>query len=646
MYGGFVLRIYDHDRRGALPAVYGGAIRKVIFKASNKAPAASGAGGPSSTTTVLDKGENLIAKLQRDLWALGFWVFPRTNKDGVEEPVVSDTFDWRTEWAVREFQIAARMKHVAVDNPERKANTPEEKKELSLKGKRLFRLSRKANEHDFSEEPTGVLTVFTAKAIKFWLENGYRCPLVIQAMTIKNPTGDRAPVAAYAENIWCYNEIPRAAYKMHAWDFSGYFEEEVRECVVVGDYQTYMRWAGPCSVPSKGQCLPEAEVSPKNFLNKDWDASDLSVAERSTFRVVAGVSEQECRGYLDSVNFYDNCLGSIGPCHWTGPMDKGEGVVGPGELCGLMAYWEIEHPALFERCFSRLGIWGPQWGSPPGKQKEQEGRPWCGAGHNPTGFVYVKGSDYLNKPAGSKNFTQVPDASAAQRDFEESSWLKSWTWTYRLEMSARTIPEFRQAMWEYAVRRIRRIRLMSHVGSWVPEIRESDGSTRKAIMSDILTSEQGTAVLLRFHVRFPAMLTSPTGKYAVLHDALKAVMNTKLFKTKEPDGRPGATLPPNKWNTSHEIALVDAMLAMAKRVGEVATSSRQARFWPFANQLPAGSKGARTPYETHTWFPLVEVTVLKKPKGHGKKPPVEVKELVPKSELQLSAERGSFQLPP
>jgi hypothetical protein len=27
---------------------------------------------------------------------------------------------------------------------------------------------------------------------------------------------------------------------MHAWDFSGYFSEEVRECVVVGDYQKYL----------------------------------------------------------------------------------------------------------------------------------------------------------------------------------------------------------------------------------------------------------------------------------------------------------------------------------------------------------------------------------------------------------------------
>ncbi len=647
-YGGFVLRLHDRDRRGAAPAVYGGVLRKAIFSKPIKTAAATAtpaAGAP--TANVQDQDTRLVAKLRDHLWALGFWTFPRaTDATGVVGPVPADAFDWRVEWAVREFQVATAMPYVAVDEPAKpakagEAKSDEEKQKEAFLGKRLSRLKRAKNEHQVSLEPNGMVTAETAKAIKFWLEHHYVCPLVIQAMAAKK---DRKPVAAAVENIWCYDEVPNAAYKMHAWDFSGHFGEEIRECVVVGDYQKLgnTRWTGPRSVPERGQCLPEAEVSPAGALGKEW--SDLDGKEASVFRTVAAVAEQECYGFFDAVNFYDNCLGSIGPCHWTGPKDstKQGAAVSGGELCGFMAYLELNHSDVFRRCFSDLGIWGPIWGNPPGKAKSKEGRLYCGEGDNPGGFVYVKSTAFVEPKAAGKEFTQVPQAKVPQRSFDESCWLKSWQWAYRLEMAARTIPGFRKAMFDFAVRRIDRIRGMPHVGRLVPEIPLPGGGTRKALLSDVVTSEQGTAVLLRLHVRYSGMLGATKGRYAVLYDALRQVMAKPLFREKGPDGKPGKVLPPSEWEDAHEVALVDTMLTLAKRLGDVAVTSRAARFWPFGRQLAEDEKGAKTPYTNHTWFPTVEVEESEETIVKGKKVSRKLKLQLPSSKLQLSIERNSF----
>jgi hypothetical protein len=42
---------------------------------------------------------------------------------------------------------------------------------------------------------------------------------------------------------------------------------------------------------------------------KDW--ATMSEKEKSTLRAVAAVGQQECKGYLDCVNFYDNCRRSM-----------------------------------------------------------------------------------------------------------------------------------------------------------------------------------------------------------------------------------------------------------------------------------------------------------------------------------------------
>jgi hypothetical protein len=609
-------------RGAAAPAVYGGELHKVIFdpKKPLKKDVATKTGAAPGTTNVLDMSTKLIAKLHSHLWALGFWVFPRANHDGVIEPEALDTFDWRTEWAVREFQIAAAMPNVLVESPPKPpANDQEEKKqkdeEASL-GKRLSRLSQAPNGNKVNLEPTGVVTHETAEAIKYWLNKNYRCPLVIQAtqeVTVLGPKqkGKRREkkleLQIVGENIWRWDEIPHSGRDMVAWDFSGYYDLPDRYAdgnIPVGAFTFWKDYKGPVlpkpnQPPLMGHCWPEAELGPQSLIGKDWEA--MSDPEKSNLRVICAVGEQECKGYLDAVNFYDNCHGSMGPCHWTMPMENTPKVDGKvvkvpasGELCGFMAFLEAKYPTAFAKHFAHFGIWGPRWGkAPPGAAAH--GRPWIGTPETPGGFVYLL--------QGNHAFVEVPSDKVPGRGFAETYWLRGWPWVYRMEMATRTDPAIRKAMWDYAARRIAKIRAMTAVGDWVPEFVEPNGTKRKATLGDVLTSEQGIAVALRIHVRGSGLLTKVTGKKAVLRNALKVVLATDFFKGKDASGQPGKLLSPDKWKADHEIALVDAMIAEARKLGDVGGTSKLARDWPNRPPTRQETKERVEGKYPHTWYP-------------------------------------------
>jgi hypothetical protein len=569
-YGGFQLKFGDHDPLGDIPAVFGGKRRKTIFAGSKDAVCATG----RRSGNTMNCTDRMVEFLRDDLRALGFRAFPPKPKKVAKGAVNPESlFDWQTEWAVREFQIAAAMPNVAVEDPKKKPSDEDAKK----KGRYLSRLTAKTNDTKFKDDhPTGEVTPETARAIKHWLDNHYRCPVVIQAMQTVTVLGPKRKGKKrekkkerqiLSENVWRYDEIPHSSPEMHAWDFSGYYDIPAghsNEDIVVGHFTFYHAYHGPISDP--GQCWPEAELSPQGLLGKDW--ATMSGEEKSTFRAVAAVGQQECKGYLDCVNFYDNCHGSMGPCHWTMPMNTCD----PGELCGFVAFLESKYPAAFKKHFAQFGIWGPRWGKTP-PAASSRGRPWIGTPTTPSGYVYLCPHN--------GEFIQVPNKKTPGRGFAETYWLRSWQSVYRMEMAARTDPAIRKAMWDYAARRIAQIRAMTAVGDWVPKIVNEDGTERKATLADVITSEQGMAVALRVHVRWSGSLTGKGGSKAILHNALKAVLKTDLFKETDAHGRAGKLLSPDKWDHPHEIALVDAMVAaVVKGSPKNADSVKRARYWP------------------------------------------------------------------
>ena len=106
-------------------------------------------------------------------------------------------------------------------------------------------------------------------------------------------------------------------------------------------------------------------------------------------------------------------------------------------------------------------------------------------------------------------------------------------------------------------------------------------------IGDVITSERGAAVLLRLHVRWSGALSAASkGKEGkgkpILHDAIVHVLGDKTLKDTE--GKPlDWEKPASTWETSHEVALVDAMVHFTGVLGgpkQVASVSN-ARFWPF-----------------------------------------------------------------
>jgi hypothetical protein len=583
MYGGFQLQLGDHDLRDKEPAVYGGMIRKQILKDMKAAVA------PGDTSGNLINRVNMVAALRDDLWHLGFWVFPRqqADKNGVVRPVSSDTFDWQTAWAVREFQIAASMPNVAFEDVNKKPSEDEAKK----KGSYLSRLSAKTNDKKFDKPPCGVVTSETAELIKYWIEKSYRCPVVVQAMKMvpgPKPKGKKtAPLVAdgvRVENIWRHDEVTAGKTKMYAWDFSGHYDfpdDHTNEQIPVGRYKAKGNFCGP--IGDRSDSWPVARVTPQSWRGKDWSA--MSEEEKSTWRAIMAVAERECAGGLDVVNFWDNCHGSAGHYHWTMPKSDGSG----GEFCGLMAMLEAKFPDAFNKCFAQFGLWGPRWvGSTASDQREQ-----LHPGVTYGGYVYTKDVD--------GNFVRQPE----QGKFREANWLRSWHAAYRLEMAARTCADYRKAMWDYALMRLQGLLTMSQVDAWLPAACKTPG--KRVTLGDLFTSERGVAFILRLHVWRPASFVSATreqievknkktGKskkkwvgLPILHDALKKLMAEGTLMND--DGSPMEDekknirkweIPIGEWKDPHECKLLDAMLDYAGQytMPSAKGSLQRARFWP------------------------------------------------------------------
>jgi hypothetical protein len=176
-YGGFSLRRQDKD----VKKLWGGELRSAL---------------PTATH---------VQDLQNDLLALGFSLIG--NADGV--------FGRTTEWAVREFQIYARMEFVARIDPDLKDKIPDTHDFL-----KLIEVKNDDRYTGPNNPLSGVVNTETAKRIKAWVDKGWRCPVIACAFELKD--GTRTGTVK-GKNLWLGEIAHEKPARVYVRDFTRYY---------------------------------------------------------------------------------------------------------------------------------------------------------------------------------------------------------------------------------------------------------------------------------------------------------------------------------------------------------------------------------------------------------------------------------------
>ncbi len=501
-----------------------------------------------------------VKQLQNDLSTLGFLI--------VGEP--TGEFDLKTEWAVREFQIYAKMETVA----KLKEGLPDEVRQgadaVKLLGQKkgsnppvsvyVDSLESVTNAAPYTGPVSGVVNEGTRNALTHWMEENYRCPVVIEAWT--TPGNKRTALFVQNKipsvNIWIHNEVSSTEPRMFFRDFSGYYTfpqgRSQNEYHVFGTFMEKTKgskYNGPKSVPPN-HCWSEAELLP-SVIKKSGTFSD---SESSTFKVIRAVSEVECYGFLDSVNCYDNVFASFGPCHWTIASRDGRNI-GKGELAAFFALLKHSDRSAYVKGIGFFGIGTlGEWDSGTGQ----------GNGKSFFNSSQRKFEGYITQEKNEGAHKQFPLKE------NEFNYFRTWHWHFRFSMSGRTIDGYKKAAYDLARIRLRDI-INTPWGKDVPRVNKGTAQEQDAKVGDIITSECGLAIILRWHVFRPRHMISSGEAGKNLVNALKNA------KTKKPDL--DWEMDVKKWSDDHEAAIIQGLIdeIPASETGFLGTISEVGN-WP------------------------------------------------------------------
>jgi hypothetical protein len=469
--------------------------------------------------------EGFVHRLQEDMRTTGFLVVGTPDGD----------FGRATEWAVREFQIYAKMGFLAQETTG--ATAPAVYSD---------RLSPVTNGAIYTGRVSGVLNAATRAALTQWLANDWRCPVVIEA---------RRGTTVEHENLWGKDDLMSANPRMSARDWSGHYT--LPGTVVPGDRMDIGDWqsagqGGPSS-RAPNHTRPDAELTPDALVGTAL--ASLTPAQLSTYKAVRAVSEVECMGFFDSLNAWDNAIMSLGPCHWTLGLISGT-TVDRGELSAYLSLLRQFDAASFA---TAIGFFGARanraWATTAGVAS--------GAGLFDTALrKYTAWMEQENETGG---FTSTPATAA------DGNYFRTWHWFYRFIMAGRTVAGFRTRMWDMARIRLRDIRATP----WgagppaVPDIPVTGGAPRPATVGDVFTSEKALAMVMRWHVYRPAHMINGGTAGLRLRNALS---NAAI---------PAGAGAPSTWTNAHEQSLIDGLTAEAAALGntDLITTLGEVRTW-------------------------------------------------------------------
>ena len=477
-----------------------------------------------------------VRQLQLDLAELGFTLVGNPTGE----------FDRFTEWAVREFQVYATMRFLAIEARE--------------DPRWVARLDPALNLYPYAGPISGVANVSTRILIHLWKAKRWRCPVVVEAWETDLANIDshtvptRTQPSAAHGNVWRHDETPRPAgesgsdsYLMFVRDFSGAYTfpqnhvqdfDDPDDLVAAGCRFQSGASGGPLTRPGgryyRQEAYPsvwvEAEILPEPLIGVTQP--NLSAAQLATFKVVRAVSEVECLGFFDSVNCWDTAFVSLGPAHWTLGLSN---PIREGELCGYLAYLAGHDAIASHEAFERFGVriderWVDASGDASGAALfDADQRKY-------TGRVALQDTDGHYGPS--------------YFDMANANYFRTWHWAYRFMMAGRTVEGFRRGMWDMARIRLRDITTTpfgDDVG--IDDVPDGTGGHRPATIGDCFTSEEVTGMLLRWHIYRP---------FDICADGLAG---PRVIAAISAAGLPGTSGDPSQWQQADEDALIERLLA-------------------------------------------------------------------------------------
>jgi peptidoglycan hydrolase-like protein with peptidoglycan-binding domain len=439
-YGGYDLQFGDKDSE----SIFGG----------NK---------PGSTN------EKFVENLQMDLITLGFKLAGTPDGD----------FGFKTESAVREFQIYAKMPNVAI---RLRGPLPQNGDELDL-------MQSTANTRKYQGEINGVANSETRNLIEYWKTNDWHCPVIIQA---REKTTFQ--IHNSFNNLWGYRELVDKSPWVYVRDYSGYFPVPTNrllanQSILLGRFSRYEFDSGLGGPTTEEIAFNwhEAEITTENLVGTP--SGSTAGNTKSTFNVIRAVSQVECQGYLDHINAYDNAFVSLGPFHWVLSIfsARSKKITSGGELPAFFAFVKVKDSAVFDKA---IGFFGA------GVEKE-----WAGNGDN--FFIknpirnYGKGFMTLKRGNGTISNRQGSD------DLNIENYFRNWHWIYRFAMAFRTIPGLKRCVWDFARLRIRDVLNINLINFGFVD---AQGNNISPTLGTVFTSERAIAMIIRIHVRYPSYI--------------------------------------------------------------------------------------------------------------------------------------------
>lgn len=496
----------------------------------------------STTLEALNVALDEIRRLKTRLWKRGFHCFelakdidaslaPAELDKALQKTFESDSNADELVYALLEFQLytkwAPRLGVVQKD-----VLTPSS---ADIRQKLDDELTKALRPED--AEPSGTWNDVWEACLERWEEatsppsdnnghDGYRCPVQIERLTDVtkkkvNEGSDLNDFNADNGNVW-HRFGPEDAGKIFsARDVSGWFPVGQEDTAFTADdvsqpnpytppagmldaagmvnadwlysrrpFARGVTWLvnkkprdwGPVVIPWEG-----VELRPKILGDVDRERIKTDQRWASIFKIVRAVAQAESRASADMMQAYDDAYLSL-PFFQNAAANQGEKPT-PNELAGHLVWLEHEpnRPPDERKRFANLRL-----------------RPvsvsWTDTGNIGKDYETGSGEDRCNAQGAVSMLARPTDAMAYKASLD---LLRRPHMVYRFAMHLRTVRTTRQAMWRFAVHRLRQL-----VWLRIPDREDVPVAWRDRPLGEIVRSELALTLILRYAVKRPGFIMS------------------------------------------------------------------------------------------------------------------------------------------